>query len=114
MLAQFRHLLAPGGQVLAYFTHAADPEHPTATFPRDAPADRTPLAEAFRRQNFDYTCWDFSEADLRHELQMRTGALSDLGPQFRVEGNAFLYESRNGETEGTIAAIEAGCHARYY
>jgi hypothetical protein len=24
-----------------------------------------------------------------------------------------IYDYRSGETEGTIAAIEAGCHARY-
>ncbi len=113
MLTQFRRLLAPGGQILAYFTHAADPMNPIATFPRETlPPDRTPPAEAFRRREFSYTCWDFSEADYRHEVRMRA-ALSDLEPLFRAEGNAFLYESRNGETEGTIAAIEAGCHARY-
>lgn len=113
MLAPFRHLLSPGGQALAYFTHAADPEHPSATFPRETlPPDRTPPAEAFHRQGFDYTHQDFSEADFRHALRMRA-ALKELEPQFRAEGNAFLYESRHGENEGTIAAIEAGCHARY-
>ena len=99
--------------MLAYFTHAADPEHPIATFPRETlPPDRTPPAGAFRRQGFDYAYWDFSQADYEHELRMRA-ALNELEPQFRAEGNTFLYENRHGETEGTIAAIEAGCHARY-
>jgi SAM-dependent methyltransferase len=113
MLAQLRELLSPDGQILAYFSHAADPGTPIAVFPRDTlPPDKTPLAEALRRQGFTYRAWDFTEADYRHAQAMEA-ALIALRPGFEAEDTLFLYENRMGEAKGVQAAHEAGAAARY-
>jgi SAM-dependent methyltransferase len=113
MFAQLRRLLAPGGQILAYYSHAANPELPAEVFPRETlPPDKTPVAEALRHEGFACAAWDFTAADYGHAQRMEA-TLTELRPMFEAEGMLFLYENRMGEARGVQAAHEAGAAARY-
>jgi cyclopropane fatty-acyl-phospholipid synthase-like methyltransferase len=113
ILTTLRTLLAPGGRLLALYSHGADPEHPLATFARDTlPPQRTALGVALLANGFAFESWDFTQADYRH-AQLKKAVISELRPALEAEGNQFLYDNRYGEACGVITAVEAGAHARY-
>jgi len=102
-----------GPRLAAFYSHGANPEIPLEVFPRETlPPDKTPLAQALMHHGLPYRVWDFTQADYRH-AQLTKRVMEELKPAFEAEGNLFLYESRLGEAQGVMAAIEAGAHARY-
>lgn len=112
-LAEIRRVLAPGGQLLAYYAQGANPAVPVACFDRSTlPAAATDLGRALRRQRFVFETWDVTAADMEHARRKRA-VLEELAADFAAEGMRWLYENRMGEALGVIAAGEAGCHARY-
>lgn len=112
-LARMVTLLTPGGQMLIYFSHGANPEQPLAVFPLDTlPPDRTPLAVALHGLGLAYRTWDVTAEDERH-AQLKRQVLEELRPAFAAEGNLFLFENRYGEALGVLDAIHAHAHKRY-
>lgn len=112
-LRQWKQCLRAGGQLLIFYTHGADPEHPKASFDRATlPPDKTPLADALRANRMTFETWDFTERDYALALRKKE-ILTTLESDFVREGNAFLYENRMGEALGTIEAFENEMHARY-
>ena len=112
-VGQLKRLLTPGGQLLAYYSHGANPQVPLDVFPKQTlPPDCTDLAVALRQAGFEFSTWDLTAADYRHALR-KQAVLEELQAAFAAEGTDFLYASRIGEAHGVIAAVEAGAHARY-
>ena len=112
-VGQLKQLLAPGGQLLAYYSQGANPQVPLAVFPKESlPPDCTDLAAALRQAGFGFSTWDLTAADYRH-AQRKQAVLEELQTAFVAEDADFLYASRIGEAHGVIAAVEAGAHARY-
>ena len=112
-LARMVTLLTPGGQMLIYYSHGANPEQPLAVFPLDTlPSDKTPLAGALHAQGLAYRTWDVTAEDYQH-AQLKRRVLEELHPAFAAEDNLFLFENRYGEACGVIEAIEANAHKRY-
>lgn len=112
-LRQLKTLLVPGGQMAIFYGLGADPRVPIEFFPTEfLPPDRTPLGVALQRACLAFQTWDFSEADYQHALLKRQ-VLEELRPAFEAEDNMFLFDSRWGDSNGMIAAYEAGAHARY-
>jgi cyclopropane fatty-acyl-phospholipid synthase-like methyltransferase len=112
-VAQMRAVLKPGEEVGIVYSHGANPEIPLALFPRETLSpDRTPLAQALHQHGFGYETWDLTEEDYQH-AQRKKEIADGLRPQFKAEGNLFLYDNRHGEAEGVMAAIQAGAHKRY-
>jgi SAM-dependent methyltransferase len=92
-LARLRDLLAPGGQVLAFYLHF----HPAAGPGDSRPADRTPLAQALRQAGFGFSAVDFSRET--YELMQRKRALAEeLREEFAAEGRSYLYEHLAAES----------------
>lgn len=112
-LADMLALLKPGGRLLALYTHAADPQTPIAVFRRETlPPDRTPLGVALLELGLPYDVQDLTAADRAFQRRMRQ-AIEEVRPALEAEGHLFLYDNRRAEADGTLAAHEAGCAARY-
>jgi cyclopropane fatty-acyl-phospholipid synthase-like methyltransferase len=113
LVCEVKRVLVAGGRLATLYTHGADPQVPIAVFPRETlPADRTPVADAFRQHGMVYQAWDESDADARH-AQLKLQVLHDLREAFEQEGTMFLFENRIGEAEGVREAVEADCLRRY-
>jgi len=113
LIAEVKRVLVAGGQLASLYTHGADPQVPIAVFPRETlPADCTPVADAFRRQDMSYQAWDVSDEDARH-ARLKLTVLQNLRVAFEREGAMFLFENRMGEVKGVLASIEADCLRRY-
>ncbi len=112
-LADMMVLLTPGGRLLALYSHAANPETPIPVFPRETlPPDKTPVAVAADKLGLLYTVWDFTANDRAFARHMQQ-AIEEVRPALEAEGHLFLYDNRRAEADGTLAAHEAGCAARY-
>ena len=102
-----------GPRIAAFYSHGANPEIPLEVFPRETlPPHKTPLAQALTHHGLPYRVWDFTQADYRHAALTKR-VMEELKPAFEAECNLFLFESRLGEAQGVMAAIEAHAHSRY-
>jgi cyclopropane fatty-acyl-phospholipid synthase-like methyltransferase len=112
-IKQLKAALKPGGQIAMLYSYGREPWVPEEEFPKEQlPADKTPLAEAFRANDLAFRTWDLTRQD--YELaRRRKEVLAELKPQFEAEGALFIYKNRMGDAEGICQAVEAGLHARY-
>ena len=112
-LRDLKAALRPSGQMAILFSHGREPWVPKDEFPKETlPPDKTPLAEALRANDLTFRTWDLTLQE--YELaQRRKEVLTELKPQFEIEGTLFIYENRMGDAEGISQAIEQGLHARY-
>jgi cyclopropane fatty-acyl-phospholipid synthase-like methyltransferase len=112
-IRQMQALLRPGGRLTIFYSHAADPWHPVATFPKETlPADAGPLAAALRANGLSYRWWDFTDADYEH-ARRKKAVIEALRPAYETAEDEFLCECRMGEALGVIEAHEGRAHARH-
>jgi len=112
-IQQIIHLLKPGSQICAFYSHGPDPSAPNDSFSEDSrPADKTPLGIALQRQGLSIHTWDYSRDDYEHAL-LKFAIAEELKSEFEKEANLFLYENHIAEAKGVAAAFEKGLHARY-
>jgi cyclopropane fatty-acyl-phospholipid synthase-like methyltransferase len=106
--------LRPRGQMGIFFSYGREPWVPAADFPKEKlPPNKTPLAEALRKNRLTWKTWDLTSQDYQL-AQRRKAVLEELRSQFESEGIMFIYENRHGDAEGISRAIEEGLHARYF
>jgi cyclopropane fatty-acyl-phospholipid synthase-like methyltransferase len=112
-LRELKAALRPNGQMAIFFSHGREPWVPKGEFPKETlPPDKTPLAEALRKNDLTYCTWDLTLQE--YELaQRRKEVLTELKQRFEIEGTQFIYENRMGDAEGISQAIDEGLHARY-
>lgn len=112
-LKQWARCVKPGGHMLIFFSHGANPDHPKATFdPSTLPPQRTPCGVALGALGLTFRTWDFTAADyaLARRKKEILGAHRN---EFLAEGHLDLLENRCGEAAGIMDAVESGMHARY-
>ena len=112
-IRELKTALRPGGKLAIFFSYGREPHIAPEDFPKDRlPPDKTPLAEALRKNTLRFETWDLTAADYRN-AQKRKQMLPQLKVQFEQEDAMFIYENRLGEAECISKSIEDGLHKRY-
>ncbi|MFA5204033.1 MAG: methyltransferase domain-containing protein [Lentisphaeria bacterium] len=105
--------LRPNGKMAIFFSYGREPHVAPAEFPKQClPPDKTPLADALRRNVLPFETRDLTALDYRN-AQKRQQLLSLLKPLFEQEDALFIYDNRLGEAKCIIKSIEDGLHKRY-
>ena len=112
-IRELKTALRPGGKLAIFYSYGREPDIAPEEFPKDRlPPEKTPLAEALRRNSLRFAARDLTALDYRN-AQKRKELLRKLKPRFEEESAMFLYENRLGEANCISQSIENGLHKRY-
>ena len=109
-LSRMKAILKLTGRIAIYYGHQLR-FSPDLTAESLLP-DRTPLAEALKRQGLSFEAQDFTQADYQLAL-LRKQVLIEMKDAFVADGIEFIYRNRWGDSNDMAGDIEKGTHRRY-